>query len=147
MTSEKSYACEQRLDNLRPGPLTAFSPLLPVASGGGGWSVLTPYSGAWVQWLPYGNLVRVDAFMSCGITTDGTKIGAIPPSDAAGNNLWPPQQVPIPAATDDQRIGAGHVNAASARLHLTANGNLFCYGFAATASQCEVAAFYRLDPM
>jgi hypothetical protein len=151
MPSDKTYALEQMLygangggagAGLYPGLFTAFNPL------SNGWAVNTGlgWSGAWVRYFPLFNMVFMVAMMTTGTTTDGTQIATIPATDSQGYNLRPAQIVPIPLATDVQRIATGSNNE-GARLHLGSGGALTCFGVAAAATVAEVSGWYPLDPM
>ena len=140
MTSDKSYASEQRLDALAPGPWTAFNPL------SAGWSVLAPFTGAWARYEPATNTVRISASMA----TDGTHasdayvIGTLPAQDADGNPLQPAQVMIVDCTTDVLQTGA---TPRSPALHIQANGPVLIYGVASASRRLDCCGSFSLDAM
>jgi len=144
---EKVYDLEQRVNAMvagygaLPGPWTKFNPMLAS------WGVQSPYTGAWMRWMP-GNYVMVSARLGCasGTTADDTVIANVPQFDADGNTFWPAQEVGFPVYCDMERVETGSNNRA-AGLKVGTAGNMYCEGIAGSATVVIVNAFYPLDSM
>ena len=147
MPSEKAYDLEQRVNAIisgfgaLPGPWTKFNPMLAS------WGVQSPYTGAWVRWMP-GNWVMVSARLGCasGTVADDTVIANMPQFDADGNGLWPAQEVGVCAYCDMTRVETGSNNRAAA-IKVGSAGNVYCEGIASSATVVIINGFYPLDPM
>jgi len=145
--ADKLYDLEQRVNAMvsgygaLPGPWTKFNPMLAS------WGVQSPYTGAWVRWMP-GNYVMVSARLGCasGTVADDTVIANMPQFDADGNGLWPQQEVGFPCYSDMLRVETGSNNRACA-LKVGTAGNVYCEGVASSATVVIVNAFYPLDSM
>lgn len=140
MASEKSYANEQAIAGLQPGPLTAFNPLNP------GWSVLPPYTGAWAQFDPLTNRVQIDMLASItgatsGQVADGYQIATMPAADANGNNLLPQQTVTVNMFTD--RIQS--TTPGSPRLKVQPNGTILIFGISTSGTLAGCCLSYSLN--
>lgn len=142
MASDKAYAVEQSIEGMQPGPQTAFNPLA------GGWSVLPPYTGAWVTLDPLRNRVQIDMLASIkGATSaqvaDGYQIGTVPPEDASGNNLLPQVTVTVNMFTDALQS----TTPGSPRLKVQPNGTILIFGISTAGTIAGCCESYPLNAM
>lgn len=137
MPSTKAQAVEFRLDDLEPGPWTAFSPL------NAGWSATSGWNGAYVRYRPYGN----ECEFSFDVTTNGTQvadgyvIATIPAADTDGNSLLPQTTVSVPVTTD--RLQSTTPRSPEVRVH--PNGTVWMYGISSSATVVRCSGRYSLD--
>jgi hypothetical protein len=142
MGCDKSYSNEQAIAAMRPGPQTAFNPL------NAGWSVLPPYTGAWVTFMPAGNRVQIDLLASikgasAGQVADGYQIAVIPGTDAAGNILLPQQTVTVCMFTDALQSSTP----GAPRLKVQANGSVLIFGISTSGTVAGCCESYPLNSM
>jgi hypothetical protein len=142
MASEKAYAAIQAIQAMQPGPQTAWNPLNP------GWSVLPPYTAAWVTFDPLTNRVQFDLLAnikgaSAGQVTDGYQIGTIPAQDSAGNGLLPQQTVTVNMFTDALQS----TTPGSPRLKVAPNGAVTTFGISTAGTVAGCCLSYPLNAM
>lgn len=142
MSADKVYAVEQRLAGLTMGPQTAFNPL------NAGWSVLTPYTGAWVTFNPLTNRVQIDMLAnikgaSGTQVADGYQIATIPAQDANGNSLLPQQTVTVNMFTDALQSSTP----GSPRLKVAPNGTVSTFGISTSGTVAGCCLSYPLNAM
>jgi hypothetical protein len=127
------------------GPWTAFNPF-----SANGWSVGSPYTGAWVRKAP--GEMAVISFRanksSAGVADDGLVIATIPANDAEGNRLRPlTGGMHIPAISEGSRVDGTGRNI-NCRVIVNTNGNLQIYGVSNTSSWLSTAGgWYSLSQM
>ncbi len=122
------------------GTVETWHKFNPLQSG---WSVLNPFTGAWVRKLASPpNSIQLSALLSVNQSAvgDGTQIATLPAGYA------PSTQLTFPVTADVEKLSSG--SAESPRMKLDTSGNLTVYGISnfATVVGIQVAGL-PLDPM